>query len=131
MCGKKGHIRPDCPLKEDEQADEQVEVDETPKPKSSQKKKAVQFVATTADDEGSSSSEVCATQFGFCTVDTSPQGSPTPAPPRQSVNLRHILQQGSCHQSMEIQFIYHSARQRRKHYHKPEGVCQELWRSVV
>ena len=33
MCGKKGHIQPDCPLKEDEQADEQVEVDESPKPK--------------------------------------------------------------------------------------------------
>ena len=51
MCGKKGHIRPDFPLKEDEKVDEQVEVDETPKPKSSLKKKAVQFVATTADDE--------------------------------------------------------------------------------
>ena len=68
MCGKKGHIRPDCPLKEDEQADEQVEVDESPKPKSNLKKKAVQFVATTANDEGSSSSEICATQFGLCTV---------------------------------------------------------------
>ena len=73
MCGKKGHIRPDCPLKEYEPADEQAEGDETPKPKYSLKKKAVQFVATTADDEGSSSSEVCATQFGFCTVDTSPK----------------------------------------------------------
>ena len=73
MCGKKGHIRPDCHLKEDEQADEQVDGEETQKPKSSLKKKAVQFVATNADDEGSSSSEVCATQFGFCTVDTSPK----------------------------------------------------------
>ena len=73
MCGNKGHIRPDCPLKEDEQADEQVEVDESPKPKSNLKKKAVQFVATTADDEGSSSSEVYATQFGFCTVAISPR----------------------------------------------------------
>ena len=73
MCGKKGHIRPDCPLKEDEQADKRGEGDETPKQKSSLKKKAVQFVATTQDDEGSSSSEVCATQFGFCTVDTSPK----------------------------------------------------------
>ena len=54
MCGKKGHIIPDCPLKEDEQADEQVDDDATPKPKSSLKKKAVQFVATTADDEGDS-----------------------------------------------------------------------------
>ena len=73
MCGKKGHIRPDCPLKEDEQADEQVEVDESPKPKSNLKKKAVQFVATTANDEGISSSEVYVTQFGFCTVATSPK----------------------------------------------------------
>ena len=78
MCEKKGHIRPECPLKEDEQVDEQVEVDESPdqkqpKPKSNLNKKAVQFVATTTDDEGSSSSEVCATQFGFCTVATSPK----------------------------------------------------------
>ena len=51
MCGKKGHIRPDCPLKEDEQADETFEVDETPKPKSNLKNKAVQFVATTADEK--------------------------------------------------------------------------------
>ena len=34
MCGKKGHILPDCPMKEDEQDDEQVEFDESPKPKS-------------------------------------------------------------------------------------------------
>ena len=78
MCGKKGHIRPECPLKDNEQVDEQVEVDESPdqkqpKPKSNLKKKAVQFVATTTYDEGSSSSEVCATQFGFCTVTTSPK----------------------------------------------------------
>ena len=79
MCRKKGHIIPDCPLKEDEQADEQVDDVATPKPKSSLKKKAVQFVATTAEDKGSSSSEVCATQFGFCTVDTSPK------------DLRHLL----------------------------------------
>ena len=32
-------------MKEDNQADEQVEVDETPNPKSNLKKKAVQFVA--------------------------------------------------------------------------------------
>ena len=55
MCGKKGHIRPKCPLKEDEQVYEQVEVDEypdqkQPKQKSNLKKKSVQFVATTSDD---------------------------------------------------------------------------------
>ena len=131
MCGKKGHIRPDCPLKEDEQADEQVEVDETPKPTSNLKKKAVQFVATTDDDEVSSSSEVCATQFGFLYSWHLPQRSSTSDPPRQSVNLRHILQQGSCHQIMEVKIIHHRARQRQKHYHKLQGVCKELWRSVV
>ena len=199
------------------------DADEPPKPKSNLKKKAVQSVATTADDEGSSSSEVCATQFGFCTVDTSPKdlrrlllldnqstcnifcnkalvtkvwkskssitvqgngGSITTNTKAFAKNYGevwfgtraitnilslknvknkyrvtydsetedvftvhmnkgrvmqfkmhkdglHILQQGSCHQSMEIKIIHHRARQRRKHNHKPQSVCQELWRSVV
>ena len=78
MCGKKGHIQPECPLKEDDQVDEQVEVDKSPdqkqpKQKFNLKKKSIQFVATTTDDEGSSSSEVRTTQFGFYTVATSPK----------------------------------------------------------
>ena len=34
MCGKKGHIRPECPLKDDDQ----VEVDESPDQKTTQSK---------------------------------------------------------------------------------------------
>ena len=75
-CGKKVHIRPDCP-----QIEQDLDKEDTVKPKHDKKssisvkksilrKKAVKFVAT--EDSGTESEEICATQYGFafCHVTT-------------------------------------------------------------